>query len=129
MRTLVYPALLGDATLMGMLPGGLTSDRSLLATPTVRPFGVLMHEGPSRGIGRVHRWTTVLWVHDEIGDYTRIDAALRRARVVMESLPGLVSAGFSVVDVRWQETSSDLYDDARETNVKNSTFLLVGGGL
>lgn len=130
MRRLIYDLLSSDATLMALLPGGLYGDRSLVETPSVKPFGVLMHEGPSNGMSaRVNRSTVVLWVHDEVGDYTRIEAALRRARALLLAAVQVEKNGVWLMEADWSGDSVDLYDDARGTNVKNATFPLVGSGL
>lgn len=129
MRRLIHTLLSTHQPLMDLLPGGLYGDRSLKDTPAVKPFGVLLHEGPSRGLGTVHRATTVLWVHDEVGDYTRIDDALKVARLHLAAQVQVSLNGIYLMQAEWQGDSVDLYDDARGTNVKNATFLLVGSGL
>lgn len=129
MRRLIYSALTASAEFMALLPGGLTGDRSLVETPEAKPFGVLMYEGPTSGSVRIHRVTLRLWVHDEEGDYTRIDAALKTARSALAAAETMSLNGVHLLEARWQGDSADLYDDARGTNVKNSTYTLVGSGV
>ncbi len=126
MRRLIYHALSTDLAFMALLPGGLHGDRALTDTPDVKPFGVLMHEGPQPGMSRNFRWRTTLWVHGNRGDYTRIDDVLLRARARLIDLPPFKHANHWLIGCEWEGVSGDLLDDDRGTNVKNSTFLLVG---
>lgn len=127
-RKLIYNLWSTHAPLMDLLPGGLYGDRAEFTTE-IKPFGVLIHQGPLPGISSHMQARTTLWVHDEPGDYTRIDEALRVARNYLLSAVPVLLDGVWLNDVRWEGTSDDLLDTERRTNVKNATFLLTGSGM
>lgn len=132
MRSLVYDLLSKDAVFMGLLPGGLHGDRGLNTIAPPRPFAVLMHEGPNpvpaSGF-RLSQVRTILWVHDDVGDYTRIDSALKLAREIVLSAVPRTHQGVWLIEAEWLGDSPDLSDDVRGTNTKNAAFLLTGSGL
>jgi hypothetical protein len=129
MRRLIYNIWSTNAGLMALLPGGLFGDRVEIPSETLRPFGILTHEGPLPGMASHLQSRTTLWVHDEPGDYTRIDAALKEAKnVLLAAVPATLN-GVWLNDVQWEGVSLDLFDDTRRTNVKNAAFLLTGNGL
>lgn len=128
MRRLVYQALTADATLMGLLPGGLAGDRTT-GVPDVLPFGVLTLEGPTPGIGAHRTWRLTVWVHSEREDFTAIDQVLKRVKAVMNTLAPRTLNSIWLTDVTWEGDSPDLHDEDRGTNVRTSAFLLAGSGL
>lgn len=129
MRRLMYDLLSNDPTLTALLPGGLFGDRMEFEVPLAKPFCVLVHEGPFVGIGRARQARTTLWIHDEPGDYTKIDNALKYACALIESSAPRKLNGVWLTEAKWEGTSGDLLDEARRTNVKNATFLLTGSGM
>ncbi len=129
MRRLVYNLFKTNAPFMALLPGGLYGDRVEFAIPEAKPFGVLTHEGPLPGVSRHRQYRSVLWVHDEPGDYTRIDAVLRAAEVLLAAAVPTSLNGVWLNDVAWLGVSPDLSDEVRRTNVKTVTFLLTGNGM
>lgn len=134
MRRLIYNLLTAVPNEPGSykmlwLPGGLFGDRAEFETPVDKPFGVLTHEGPLPGVSRHQQARFSLWVHDEPGDYTRIDNALKVLRpLVVGSTPRTLN-GVWLTEAQWTSTSGDLFDAERRTNVKYSTFLLTGSGM
>lgn len=62
-----------------------------------------------------------LWVHDDPGDYLRIDSILIACQ---KELVGQVPGG---IYAQWQGNSGDLADDVRGTIVRNSEYRLIGG--
>lgn len=129
MRKVFYNLLAGNEAFMAMLPGGLYGDRSLDGTPALKPFGVITMEGPAPGLSRHWTGRGILWVHDAVGDYTRIDGILLAARGILEAAPPVLLAGTWLTSAEWTGDSTDLFDDARGTNVKNAGYRLVGNGL
>lgn len=128
MRVLVYQALTEDTGLMDLLPGGISGDRAD-GVPDLRPFGVLTWEGPNPGIGRAMQMRMTLHVHDNPGDFTRIDEILRYVRDLMESATPRKHQGVTLSHAEWIGMSPDLHDEDRRTNLKTVTFLLTGSGL
>lgn len=102
---------------------------SLLETP-VRPFAVMRYQGHNPGLSRVNQTRLEVWVHDEPGNYIRIEQVLRLVRERITSMVAYndVELGVSLMDPIWEGESVDLFDDGHRTNTKSSTFLLTGTG-
>jgi hypothetical protein len=66
----------------------------------------------------------VVWAHDDGGDFTRIDAALERVRIL---LVDLVHEG-GISQVSYTGSSPDLYDDGFRTITRNYGFRINGSG-
>lgn len=114
---------------MALLPGGLHGDRGLEFVPDEKPFAVLTFEGPNPGMSRVKQMRGFLWVHDEVGDYTKIDDVLKAARDIIPETIQHFHEGVWLIEASWEGDSPDSFDDIRRTNVKNAAFLLTGSGL
>lgn len=63
-----------------------------------------------------------LWVHDDPGDYMKIDSILKATR---DALEGAVPESGGVV-CRWMGDSVDLADEGFKTICRNQTFQLNG---
>lgn len=129
MRRLVYDVYATNGPFMALLPGGLFGDRQEFQVPEAKPFGVLLSEGPLPGVKTHRQYRSQLWVHDEPGDYTRIDNVLKEAENLLTAVLPRTLNGVWLNDVQWLGVSGDLSDDARRTNVKYVTFLLTGNGM
>jgi hypothetical protein len=67
-------------------------------------------------------------VHDQPGDYTKIDAIIYRLRSLIPSLvPSRDTQGW-LQGVVWEGDSEDLTDDGHRTIARNTSFTLVGSG-
>jgi hypothetical protein len=67
-------------------------------------------------------------VHDEPGDYTRIDEILYRVKSLLPTLDGQSNGLGHVVSIEWTGDSEDLADDGHGTITRNTGFSLVGSG-
>lgn len=116
---------LDAAGLTGIPPAQITAAGSLEATPPVaqRPF-IVIRVGPKlRGpFPGVHVHNAAIWVHDEPGDYGRIDTALEEIRAAIE---GSVPEADGVA-ARWLGDSQELADDLLGTILRNTTYQLNG---
>jgi len=128
MRTLVFQAIIGDSSLNTL---GITSDASFAVdvdTPQQRPFLQLRWGRNDEGLYTSTRRSLVIWVHDEPGDYTRIDNIILRLRALLPSLvPSRDDNGW-LQGVEWTGDSEDLTDDGHKTIARNTSFVLVGSG-
>ena len=90
--------------------------------PSQRPFGVyhLDQEGPVSvpSALRARVCSVQVWVHDEPGDYHRIDQALDRVRHVLE---GADPTG-PFLEMRMTIRSPDMFDDLLKTIMRYSRF-------
>lgn len=132
MRAVIRAALLADSTLQSL---GIVSDDYILSgevdSPAVRPF-INLKWGTTNPapFGNVAQQTTlVAWVHDEPNDYERIDAILRRLRVLIPSLVGLRDTHDYVSQASWTGDGVDLKDDGHRTIVRQGNYTLNGSML
>lgn len=94
--------------------------------PGFRPFIELRFSGPFRGpFPGVSYTNLTVWVHDDPGDYMRIDAVIA---LVKDALSGVerekqVSEA-NAVCARWLGDSDDLVDDGYHTISRNAVFQL-----
>ena len=128
MRTLIYQAIIGDPALNGLGITGPSSFAVDVDTPQDRPF-LQLRWGPNTiGLDVSTRRSLVIWVHDQPGDYTRIDDIILRLRSLIPSLVLSQDAQGWLQGVRWEGDSEDLTDDGHRTIARNTSFTLVGSG-
>lgn len=130
-RSFVFSLLTTDTTLIAL---GITADSVFTThdvdTPQVRPMIVLrwgltdnvLNRSPiaSRGLQ--------VWVHDQPGDYERIETILRRVRTLLTSVSAQ-NAGASdawVSEIKWERFSEDLSDEDAGTIARNGDFTITG---
>ena len=127
MRRLFYNWLTTSPALSSQVPVDRWVARGTLEQrPDTVPFVVYVIGLQDRGIGNVRRTTVELWVHDEVGDYTRIDDVLDSVEDRMEELENLEGFGYRILTAEWQGRSGDLSDDALRTSTRNASFRVVG---
>ena len=92
-----------------------------------RPFAEIKFGGRFPGIGVVARRRLEVWIHDDEGDYDRIEKWLQHSK---ERLNGAEHQsdgdGNEIVLCSWVSDSTDLYDDGYRTNCMMSAFEIVG---
>ena len=94
------------------------------------PFAVIRMGVRNTGMSDIYRQNFTIWVHDEPGDYTRID------RIVQGIYGRLDGAEHRTVEevvgemilCQWQSTGDDTYDPGFRTISRNITFAAVGTG-
>lgn len=127
MRTRVRQALATDPTLASL---GLTTIVSGDADSIQeRPFINLRWGDTTPGMGPVQRRNLVVWIHDDPGDYERIDQITRRIRDIFADLYGVLTAEGSIVAIEWVTDSGDLSNETRRTILRTSTYQIVGSGV
>lgn len=128
MRVLIRSTIIGDSTLNGL---GIDGDNSFAVdvdTPQDRPFLQLRWGSNGVGLDTVTRRNLTIWVHDQPGDYGRIDSIILRLRSLLVALEGQSTGSGYVVAVEWTGDSEDLTDDGHKTITRNTSFSLVGSG-
>lgn len=133
MRSLIRSRILADGQLAaaGVLPAGTLAGQ--VDTPTERPFLNLIWGDTGEGLAVVKRRLLTVWVHDNPGDYWRIDQILVRLRSVLTGIEATAwteAGGQSgwVTAVRWEGDSGDLTDDGHGTIVRTSSYSIIGSG-
>lgn len=106
-------------TLTNLLPGGLHAGGSLTGPPSARPWAVyrVQNINPAlRGDDNTQAKDTVLevWVYDDPGTFTRIEAALDVVEVLI--------VGSAELRCRYIGTSNELPDDELKAIFKNISF-------
>jgi hypothetical protein len=125
-RTWIYTTLMNDAgvkTVFGDPPRVMsTLGEDPAATPEEKPFAIIRLGTVPRGMpeGGVTIDATI-WVHDIPTTYVNIDAGIEKIKAALER-PILALDG---VAAHWTDDSADLSDDARQTNVRTTSFRLA----
>lgn len=108
------------------MPAGAVYAANAVDNPTQRPFVVIRWEGNAKAFKNVGQQTVSIWVHDNLGDYARINSAIDALR---EQLPEYVhisgTDGHTITCIEWQGDSGELYDDGYQTVTRNSSFRVV----
>lgn len=129
-RDLVFSALTSDLQLNTL---GINEDHvwaaGALDGPQPTPFMVIRWGNTNRGIGPVNSAECTLYVHDDPGDYGRINDILHRSRQVMLALAASGATANWIIDVQWQGDSGDLADDVYKTVMRNGSFNVVANTL
>lgn len=121
-------AITGDPVINALGIDSLNSFAVDVDTPQDRPFLQLRWGRNDVGLDVVTRRTLTVWVHDEPGDYGRIDTIILRLRTILPALEGMSNGLGHVVAVEWTGDSEDLADDGHGTIARNTSFSLVGSG-
>lgn len=131
-RSIVLQKVVGTTALTSLIPAdnwwssGSLKDEN--APP--RPFVVIRYGVVNAGMAHIHRGSVTFWIHDDLGDYSKINAVLK---VLYDTLNGQEhlsdTDGNEVIKVEWDNTSSDLFDPGYRTITRNITFNLVGKGV
>jgi hypothetical protein len=124
-RRWAYDTIRLDDVISGIMPvTNIHAAGSLNSIPRVKPFVIINHAPSFRSNVRTQVGGLVISVHDDPGDYGRIDSILNRIRELFnDAIPG--QPGSTVVE--WLNDSTDLADDGYGTIMRQSSFRTVGG--
>lgn len=124
-RTWVYGQLNNDLTLLALIPADQQFGSGALtgAPPNKHFLMVRLGETLPTIVPGVTQVACDVLVHDEPGDYMRIDDALKVVRDVLEGAPRTADGMVTAV---WQGDSADQADDFFATITKTASFLLIG---
>lgn len=128
MRILIRQAIANDATIasLGVVPEMVQAGD--MDTPSGRPFINLRWSVTTPGLATVDYRDLTVWVHDEPGDYDRIDRIIRRIRSILADKVGVAHSYGYLVVVEWNGDSEDLVDDGHGTITRTTSFRIVGSG-
>lgn len=129
MRKAMHNLLTTDSTLVSLLPAEKWYQRGAVPDAPRTPFAVEAWQGEEvRGKSLVlPRFT--LWVYQGRGDYSTIDAVLRRATELLSSTVAYEHDGERLVQVDYEGSSVDLFDDVYRANARNAGYRVIGSGL
>lgn len=94
-----------------------------------RPFAVIRYGPTNIGLADIKRAEVTLWVHDELGDYTRINKVLDLLYARLNGQEHVADSESEIIMIEWLSTSGDLFDPGYRTLTRNITFNLVGKGV
>jgi hypothetical protein len=75
-------------------------------------------------------WDLAVWVHDEPGDFDRVDRIIERLKTILCGIAGARSVthpGWTLIQADWAGDSQDLRDDGYHTVTRNSTYRVAVG--
>lgn len=144
MRGLIRNLLISDAELTAVIPegrwfgsGSIGNDpvaRDNFSDTPPRPFAEIRFSMDSPGMAHITRRRLEVWVHDEYGDYSRIDRVIKRVKEVLESSQQVAFSDpethedSELMLAEWVSDSTDLYDGGYRTNCRSTGFDLIGKG-
>lgn len=125
-RRTIWERITTDASITALVPVERWYERGATKDTPPTPYAVLADLGTDpRGGGKFARLLGV-YVHDDRGNFGRIDDVLTLVRARLESAEQYVGTDGRLVSAGFQSTSDDGFDDATSTNTKNSVFRVVG---
>lgn len=129
-RSLVLEALNGPGNEEGVEWSAYAGGSIQGDSPPPRPFAVIRFGTVVPGMGNITERTAIIAIHDDGGDYGRIDAALGRIYARMDGAAHVSEPDGSaeLILAEWTSTSDDLFDPGYRTLMKNSTYRLIGTG-
>lgn len=119
-----------DFDLNNMFAGRVFQGESLQNSTQVKPFLVYRlgndtSEQLSEEDVHPHRQFFLVYVHDVPYDYQKVDEG---CSLVIRAFRGWTSAADNIMQVRYLETSRDLYDSVLDTVYRYVRFQLILGG-
>lgn len=111
------------------LPGTM-ADRVITsgnANNPVPPFIIVQMGNEQTPLGmpaesRTQEIPVDIWVHDKPGSMVAIDDACVALKNSIPIHTGLVVGGLSILDLWWEDTSADAYDDHYATSTRRVSF-------
>jgi hypothetical protein len=99
-----------------------------LDTPKVRPMIVLNWGRTNPGMGAINRRLLQVWIHDNPGDYERIDRCLQHVRAAFDDIAGINTgtAGQWLSQIDWEGDSDNLVDDVVGTFARYGEYTFTG---
>lgn len=126
-RAAVYQLLATDSALNAE---GIVQDSvfqtNAVENPESRPFLVLRWETKNASFKNIGLQFLSIWVHDERGDYSRIDRILKRViEILVDAVHVAGDDGSILTMAEYQSTSDDFWDDGYRTITKYATFRII----
>lgn len=126
MRKVVYSLLANSVAFTDLVPADHIYERSSVPDAPVLPFCVLAWGGRTKVATGCYRTSLEIWVHDERGDYSRIDNALAVIENILLSNVHAVVDDSRMAQADAPNTSSDMYDDTYRSSARSAGYRLVG---
>lgn len=135
-REYLFSLITTDSVLNGIgINSNSTFTTHTIDTPQIRPLCILKWQATQTGLrlSPLNQRILQVWVHDAIavGDYERIDNALKRLRAILTNVEGVNVGGVGnwLSAIEWEGDSDDLRDDEYGTITRNTQYRLTGSAL
>lgn len=128
MRTFVYETITGIQDLLvpddRVYSSGSTGANN--DSPT-RPFIIIRSQTTQPGMRRERpvQQRFQVWLHNDPGSMLPTDTELDKIRDALVARSGSWWGAVFIMDVEWENTSPDLYDDHYKTNTRYAEFLIT----
>lgn len=128
MRRLIMNMLTTNDPLLNEIPADRWFGSGAVVDTPARPFAEIRFGGVFPGLGRVKRRRLEVWIHDEEGDYERIDHIIGLVKDVLDGAEHVFYENVELISSEWKGDSTDLFDDGYRTNTKSTGFDVIGTG-
>lgn len=129
LRVTTFQLLVNQPSLTALVPSERWFARGGTIDAPQTPYVVLAWLGTLTTSGRNSPELLDVYVHDNIGDYTRIDDILRAVKPVLSGTTQYVGpGGFRLVQADYLGKSADLTDPDTSTGFRYSSWKILGGG-
>lgn len=130
MRATIVRLLNGDAELRNIgLPKDAIYQADSTDTPPEKPFIIIrwsdresayaLRRGPSQPN------LVDLWCYDERGDFSRIDAIIKRIKQIFDEVSAVQTPTGWITQIDWVGDGGDNYDDTWKAIVRTSTYRVI----
>lgn len=128
MRVVVRNLILEDPALVAEIPADRWFGSGSVPDTPPRPFAEIRFGGTFPGMAHITRRRLEVWIHDDEGDYGRIDKIIGLLKKVLDGAEHVQGEDSELIRASWVGDSTDLYDDGYRTNTKSTGFDVVGTG-
>jgi hypothetical protein len=126
MRGIVYNLLTEDAALLVDIPKARWFSSGAALDLPEKPFAVI-HWGERTGISRnLSARTLRVNIHDNRGDYTRIERVLDQVEDVLLPQIDVKQGASRITEIQWLMRSGELVDQDYKTNLMYLDFRVAG---
>ena len=126
MRALLYAAIVASPSLTDVIPADRWIAGGSVDELPDRPFAVIRITDAPPSVSKSTQPRVGIWVHDNRGSYSRIDAVLGSLRTVLAAIVDVQDANNRISCIEWTGDSPDLIDTDYNTNVRTASFVVTG---
>jgi hypothetical protein len=127
MRATLYGLIVGIPAVTALIPAERWFQAGAVTDVPLKPFGVVRWLSPVSGAAKSTFLKQVrIDVHDERGDYSRIDAVLAAIGPVLSGVTNQVGPDGRIDQMDFLGLGGDQEDDTYNTNYSFSSWQLIG---
>jgi len=127
MEKVIYSILNGDSEFHAAFP--TLYERGAVPDKPIAPFAVYALVGtPRQGRAYPRLPRLEVWLYDNRGDYSKINAGLERVDELLLDIAHVYVDDQHVAQADPQGWSGYLYDDIYRANTRNAAYLVIGSG-